>query len=151
MGNSTPEDKASRFELMVAGIGAAVCLVITVTIWISLVSYQPIWLLPGAYFLELMSGAVICFLAYLFWFPRASLISWMYSGVLVVFSVLAGFTVGFLYIPVFIIFGGLSIFSDIKHKKPIFAHLGIFVCAGIIQLGIMLAVVQLYWLYINHS
>jgi hypothetical protein len=146
MENSKPKDKSSRFELFIAGLGAAACIAITVTIWISLVSYQSIWLLPGAYFLELMTGAILCILSFLYCFQRASLVSWIYSGVLVVFIVLAGFTVGFLYIPVFIIFGGLSIYSDLKHKKPIFAHLGIFLCAGILQSGVMLAVIQLYML-----
>jgi len=142
--------KSSRSELIIAGIGTTVCLVITMAIWSSLVSNQPIWLLPGAYFLELMAGAVICFLAFLISLQRASLISWIYSGILVVFSILTGFTVGLLYFPVFIIFLGLSIYSDLKHKRPILAHLGIFLGAGVIQSGVMLAIVRIYTLYVYH-
>jgi hypothetical protein len=147
MDNSKLGDKSSRFELIIAGIGSAACVVLSTTLWISLASTQSTWLLPGAYFLEIMVGAVVCFFAFLNFFQWASMVSWIFSGMLIVFSVLTGFTVGIFYFPVFFIFSFLSIFSDIKHKKPIAAHLGIFLCAGIIQLGLMILVIRIYTLF----
>lgn len=143
MDNSKFWGKSSRFELTIAGIGASVCVVLSITLWISLASTQITWLLPGAYFLELMVGAVACFFAFLFFFNWASLVSWIFSGILIVFCVLTGFSVGLLYFPVFIIFMFLSIFSDIKHKRKLVPHLGLFICAGIIHLGLMLLVIRI--------
>jgi len=144
------KEKSTRVELIISGIGAVACLIFTMALWFSLARYQPIWLLPGAYFLELMITAIVCFLSFIYFFQWAPHLSWIYSGILIVFSMLAGFSVGFLYIPVFLIFMGLSIFSDLKHKKPVMSHFVIFLIAGIIQLGLMLAVVQIYKVFIYH-
>lgn len=150
MDNSKISDKSSRFELIIAGIGAAACVVFSLTLWISLASTQTTWLLPGAYFLELMVVAVACFFAFLNFFQWASLVSWIFSGILIVFSVLTGFSVGLIYFPIIIFFMFLSIYSDIKHKMKLVPHLGIFICAGIIQLGLMIMVIRIYTLYLYH-
>lgn len=135
-------ERSSRIERMIVDIGTAICITLSLTLWISLASTQSTWLLPGAYFLEFICGAVVCFLVYRNCFEWASLASWIFCGMLLVFSVLAGFTVGIFYFPVFLIYLFLSIYFDIKHKKPLVFHLGIFVCTGLLQLGLMLLAIR---------
>jgi hypothetical protein len=136
-------DKPRKIDLFISGIGAAICIVTTLTIWFSISSNQPMWLLPGAYFLELMVGALVCVLAILLWFPRSSQISWIYSGILVAFIVIGAFSVGFFYIPVFLLFGSLSIILDLRIKKSIIVHLGFFLGAAILQAVIMLVLIRI--------
>lgn len=128
----------NSIEAYISSAGGVVCGLITYFIWRSLVPYQDVWLLPGIYLLELMAGALISSVAYIQRHPQAATISWIYSGILAVFIVLAGFSVGFLYIPVFLISAGLSIYSVIRRKTKLLPGLGIFVSAGMIQLAFML-------------
>lgn len=139
-----PQGRSQKIEVFLSGLGAAGCLLITYFIWSSLSPSQDMWLLPGGYFVELAAGAVICFWAYSRQYSRASTLSWIYCGVLVTFIVLAGFTVGFLYIPVFLIFGGLSIYSVIKHRQKLLIKLGIFALFVLVQLALMLSLIRFF-------
>jgi hypothetical protein len=130
-------------ESFISATGGTVCLMITYYIWSSLVSSQQIWLLPGLYFLELMAGAVICTLAYFKGLPQVATFAWIYNVILAVFILLAGFSVGFFYIPVFLIFVGLSIYSLIRQKLDFLPKLGIFVGAGLVQFLLMMLFVSI--------
>lgn len=149
MDNTRIAESAGLFEKIVSGIVASSSLVLSITLWISLASTQPTLPLPAGYFLELSLGALISFLAFLYFFRWASLISWIFSGILLVFCVLSGFSVGPLYLPILLIIIFLSYFSDKKHNKPLLIHFGVFLTAGLVQLSIMLLVIQIYTMNIN--
>jgi len=142
MERSNLKGRAYQIELFVSGLGLAVCLITNYLIWRSVAPNQGMWLLPGLYFIELAAGAAICFLAYTLQYPGASTISWIYCGVLGAFIVLAGFSVGFLYTPVFLIFAGISIYSTIKDRQNMFTQLGILVLSILVQLAFMLFFVR---------
>jgi len=142
MEGSNPKNKTNWIELFFSGLGVAFCLLLTYLFWRGLAVYQSIWLLPGLYFMELSIGSVICFVAYFLQHPQASTISWMYSGVLLVFIFLASFTVGLFYTPVFLIFGGVSIYSVIRHRQNLLVKLYIFVFSMLVQLAFMLFFVR---------
>lgn len=136
-----PQEGSNRIEVFISGVGSVVCILTTDLIWSSLAPVQGLWLLPGLYFVELMLGAVTCFLAYLRKVPQAAGFSWAYSGLLIVFILLASFSVGFLYLPVLLIFGGLSIYSIFRRKPGLLKPLGIFLVSGLVQLALMLVLV----------
>jgi len=143
MERSDPKNTAYWIELFVSAVGVAVCLLITYFIWRSLAPNQDMWLLPGLYLIELAAGSAICFLAFYLQHPRATTISWIYSGILVVFIVLGSFTVGLLYVSVFLIFAGLSIYSTNRHHQNLLVKLGIFVFSILVQLGFVLFFVRI--------
>jgi hypothetical protein len=141
MERSIPENRSGQIEIVISALGSVVCYITTYLIWRSLITYQDFWLLPGLYFIELLLGASICFLAYLLKSPQASTITWIYSGILCVFILLASFTVGILFVPVFLIFTALSLFSTIRQRLNLLPKLGLFLCAGLIQLALMLIII----------
>jgi hypothetical protein len=136
-------DASHRIALILSGTGCLTCIIITAVIGSSLASLQNIWLLPGAYFLEITIGAMAGFLAVLTRHPGASKVLWIYCGTLLVFILMASFSVGFFFIPVLVIFGVVSILLDLKQKKLLPAHLGLFFCGLILQLVLMLAILWL--------
>lgn len=142
MTRSDPKGRGYWFELLVAGLGMAACLVLTYFFWRGLADYQSIWLLPGLYFVELATGSVVCFLAYFLQHPQAATISWIFSGILLVFIVLASFTVGIFYIPVFLIFIGLSLYSVIRQRRNLLVRLVVFTLSMLFQLAVMLVFVR---------
>ena len=144
MENKNTKTMGGRWELFLASLGALVCITITLVIWLDISQYQGTWLLPGSYFLELMAGGVICWILFLTKSHRASLVSWIYSGLITGFMILASFSVGFLFLPVFLLFFGLSIYSDIKNHQKVLIHLGAFLVAAIVQAGLMVVIVGFY-------
>jgi hypothetical protein len=144
MTRSNPKGRVYWIELFVSGLGVTVCLFLTYFFWRGLADYQNIWLLPGLYFLELTIGSVICFAAYYLQHPFASIISWIYCGILVVFIVLASFTVGLFYTPVFLLFTGLSLYSVLRNRQNLLVRLVIFTLSILFQLAVMLFFVRYF-------
>ena len=91
-----------------------------------------------------MFGAIICALA--FWrFPEYStLVSWVFSGLVIGFILISLFSVGIYYLPVFLIFLILSIYSDRRHNIRFF-HQAIYgLLAGILQASGMLVILVIF-------
>jgi hypothetical protein len=138
---STPKH---LFERSLALAGAVICPIITIPIWVSISAQQPMWPLPGLYLLEMVTlstvGAVV--------FVRNNrwnrLVTWGVVGVLIAFSILGAFSVGFFYLPTAIFLGAAALLSDIRENQPIFLHLGICALAGIAQVVLMLGVIRLF-------
>jgi len=133
------------FEQYLAILGAVACLVITILIWRAVSLQQPMWPLPGLYFIEipaicmaaaglLLSGGAL---------GRAAV--WGSAGILFGFSLLGVFSVGIYYFPVALLLMFTSLAADIRVKQPILAHLGIFLAAGMAQVGLMLAAIWLLY------
>lgn len=139
---SDPKGRVYWFELLVAGLGMAACLLLTFLFWRGLALYQSIWLLPGLYFVELSVGSVICFIAFLMQHSQAGILAWIFSGIVLVFSVLASFTVGIFYMPVFLIFLGLALYSVIRQRQNWLVRLIIFALSMIFQLAVMLLMIR---------
>ena len=138
MEKSIQQNRSEQIEMVISALGSIVCFLTTYLIWRSFIPYQDFWLLPGFYFIELLLGASICFFAYLLRVPQASTITLIYSGILCAFILLASFSVGILFVPVFLIFAGLSIFTAIRHRQNLLSKLGIFVISVLIQSAFML-------------
>jgi hypothetical protein len=132
-------------EKSLALLGAAACLIITIVIWRNVSSYQPMWPLPGLYFLEVSALSLLSAFLFIRGNPYQGFILWGTVGALTAFSILGAFSVGFFYLPVVLIFAIVAITSDVRNRQPIVAHLGVCVLAGLIQAALMLAALR--WLY----
>jgi hypothetical protein len=135
--------RTSQIERFLAILGAAVCLIITILIWLSLSAYQNMWPLPGLYFIEIVALSTISAFLFVRGDPREHFITWGAAGVISAFSIVGALSVGFFYLPVALIFAVISVTSDLRNKQRITAHLGIFLIAGIAQVALMYAAIRL--------
>jgi hypothetical protein len=133
---------ASTLEKILAALAAAACVIISIFLWWSLRTQQPIWPLPGLYFIE--SACLSLLSAGLFIRGRDMdrIITWLASGILLGFAMLGILSVGFFYMPVALVFIGLSIFSDIRHERQLLLHLLLCLMGGIAQMALMFAVIR---------
>jgi hypothetical protein len=134
----------SRLERILAILAAVVCLIITLLFWFDLSAYQDMWPLPGIYFIELVAISIISAFLFARGDPLSSLITWGAAGVITAFSILGAFSIGLFYLPIGLIFGLISVTSDVRNKQHIAAHLGIFLIAGIVQSVLMFIVIRLH-------
>lgn len=131
----------SPWERVLAILAAVLCLSLTILFWLSLSSYQAMWPLPALYFIELVALSILSAFMFVRGDPRGPFLTWGAAGVIGIFSILAAFSVGFFYFPFALIFGIISVTSDVRNQKHIPAHLGTFLIAGIAQLALMLAAI----------
>jgi hypothetical protein len=132
------------FERILAIAGMVICLALTAILWISISANQSMWPFPGLYFIEMAALSVASArLAFMDGGPVGRLITWSAVGLITGFSILGAWSVGFFYLPVAIIFGGLAILSDVRNKQLIPVHLGVCLIAGVVQVLLMLAAIRL--------
>jgi len=133
-------------ERILAIVGATICLVVTVILWASIGALQSMWPLPGLYFLEMAVLSVVCVLLVFFNGDlRGRLLLWGAVGIFIGFSILGAWSVGFIYLPVAIIFSVIAIRSDLRNKRHIAVHIGVCLIAGIVQVALMLAVIRSHY------
>jgi hypothetical protein len=101
------------------------------------------WPLPGGYFVEVVALSIISAFTFVWCDVRYRVITWGADGVFSAFSILGAFSVGFLYLPVALIFAVISVTSDVRNKQNILMHLGVCLIAGIAQVALMFAVNRL--------
>ena len=103
---------------------------------------QEIWLLPGLYFIEMawlpLIGAALAFLDT----RKAVLGMWAISGAILGFAMMGAMSVGFNYLPVFVLMGISSLLSPKQRLRDILLGLVVAILAGVVQAGIMLAAIQ---------
>jgi hypothetical protein len=133
----------SPLERFLAILAAVICLIITILFWWSVSAYQPMWPLPGLYFIEMVALSIISAFIFVSGDARDQFITWGTAGVISAFSILGALSVGFFYLPVALIFAVISVTSTVRNKQRITAHLGIFLIAGIAQMALMFAAIRL--------
>jgi hypothetical protein len=130
------------FEALLISLGAVYCLIVTILIWRSVSAYQNMWPFPGLYFMEMVLASLLGAFAFIRGF--AASLTWGAAGILSAFSLAGAMSVGFFYLPVALIFAALSTATDLRGKRPIMAHLGIFLIAGLAQTALILVAIQLF-------
>ena len=128
-----------------AMLAAVVCLLTTLAIWQSVSAHQPMWPLPGLYFVELpavsLAAALRCNLGSS-WARHAT---WAALGIVLAFSILGAFSVGMLYLPVAVLLAVAGISSDLRVGQRITAHVGICLGTALAQAALMLLAVRLLY------
>jgi hypothetical protein len=137
-------NKTNSLEKFLAVLAAIICLAFTGIIWWSISAHQAMWPLPGLYFLELVALSMLSIVVFVYGRGRIRVIPWIAAGVFLTFAILGALSVGPFYLPVALIYAGISITSDIRNKQPILAHMGISLAAALVQAALMLLVIR--WL-----
>ena len=146
---TTPVPKAlnSWPERWIGMAAAVLCLIVSIWAWLALRTLQPLWPLPDLYLLEMI--VVSSLGAWGLWRPRARFatssmnLTWVCSGLIFGFAILAGFSIGLYYLPS----GGLlaiaALLSDLRQTGRLLIHLGIGLAAAVLQAALMLAIIQI--------
>jgi hypothetical protein len=141
-----PKSKAMRLlERMAATLAAVACLVITIVIWRNVSAYQPMWPLPGLYFVELPAVSLAAALGCNLGLSWARLVTWAALGIVLAFSILGAFSVGMLYLPVAVLLAVAGISSDLQAGRRIAPHIGICLGSALAQAALMLLAIRLLY------
>jgi hypothetical protein len=126
-------------EQILAILGAALCLVITILLWGGISQHQSMWPAPGLYFIEIMAVCVGAAGLLLSGGGLGRAAVWVSAGIVLAFSLLAAFSVGLYYFPVMVLLFLAALAADKRAGKPVLGHLGLFFAAGILQVALTLA------------
>ena len=138
--NTTAVHPLERF---LAILGALACLGITIAIWRSVSANQGMWPLPGLYFIELPALGIFSTFAFIRGGPSGRIVTWAAVGIFAAFCILGAFSVGFAYLPIFLIFAIIAVSSSVRLRQPVATSLGVCLLAGLAQAALMLAAIRL--------
>lgn len=143
--SSTSSHTSSAFglERWLAGIACLLCLGVSAAVWLSLHTRQPLWPLPDLYLLEISAASSLA--VWGLWDQSSSLrrsLAWACAGVTLGFAILAGFSIGFLYLPSAGLLALACFLADLRLGGRLVAHLGIWLAAAVLQAGLMLGVIR---------
>ena len=146
--NSSHTTSIRTLEFILALTATAICLIVSVYVWLVLSAQQPMWPLPGLYLLEMPAVSILGLWSIGSNETRLSrlrgFLTWVTVGILFAFVVLGALSVGFLIAPVAILFAIAAILSDHRQGHNLVAHLGIGLVAALAQAALMLDVIR--WL-----
>jgi len=130
-------------ERFLALLAAAVCLILTVHIWQVLGRQQAVWPIPALYLIEMLVLTATVAAATFRRVPASGILTWIGLGAISAFCVLAGFSVGFLYVPVavLLLLTGLLFIRRARGSPLIF--LGSAIVAAMVQIGIVLTAIRI--------
>lgn len=138
--------RGRTFERFFASLALIVCFVTVVRLWQIIGAYQPLWLFPALYFLEMGAVSVLAWFA-LAITPQLSsrqiALAWGCVGVLMGFVILGMWSVGFFFIPTAALFAVTALFAERRHVRLIPAQLGIAILAMFTQMALMFLVIAL--------
>ncbi|MGA9190868.1 MAG: nucleotidyltransferase domain-containing protein [Anaerolineales bacterium] len=118
--------------------GSGLCLAITLGIWSGVAHDQSLWPLPGVYFVELVSLALVCAALWIANHRLAEVSVWIMLGVLAGFSWMARLSVGALYAPVALVFGAACLVLVVRTPGRLIGWLGISLLAALVEVGMIL-------------
>jgi hypothetical protein len=122
-------------EWIAAAVGAINCVTIPV---LFASRQQPIFLLPGLYFIELILLGLLVLVATAVQPSRwRGEIPWIAAGILLTFFFVAGFSIGPLLTPALIAFVVVGVLVDWQTGSNIGKHIGLFFIAAVAQAGVM--------------
>ncbi len=145
---SSPErgSPADGLERTLVVTGGVVCVVASAIAWSAVARQQPMWPLPGLYFLEMVVVSMLPIMETFREGPRPpsmrGSVAWAAVGVLVAFAVLGILSVGLLYAPAAGLIGTAAIVSNRRQGHNVFSHLGVGAAAAVIQASVMLALLR---------
>jgi hypothetical protein len=140
-----PEVTTSRnMDRFLAVIGAGVCIITTARVWQVVDISQTVWPLPGAYLIELVGLSLVAL-----WGATVpargvgSPVVWAAVGVFFAFAAMGAWSIGFLYLPVGVVFGVVALLMDRPDFRNLSAHLVVCVAAAGAQVYLMFGVIRL--------
>jgi hypothetical protein len=129
-------------ERVLATLAASACLFITIAVWRSVSPHQPMWPLPGLYFVEIPAVAVVAALAFLYGVRSSPKIAWIAAGICGSFAFMGLFSVGLLYIPISLMYLLLGVLAVSRRDIPFLEGFGPFLVAAVAQAAFMLVAIR---------
>ena len=136
-----------NLERMLAVIGTAVCLIVSILIWQALSAQQPMWPLPDLYLMEMFAACVLGI--WCIWNSRSGrsplrgYLVWLVVGILFAFVIMGALSIGFLFVPVAGLFAVAAVLSDRRQHEKLVLHFGAGLAAAVAQATLMLFVIRL--------
>lgn len=136
-----------RLERALAVTGTVLCLVVSFGAWWGLRVQQSLWPLPDLYLLEATAASALA--AWGIWNTATGsssvrlILTWAAIGAILGFLVLAGFSIGNLYLPVAGLLFIAAILADLRLKSNLLVHLGVACAAAVVQAALMLAIIRM--------
>ncbi len=132
-------------ERILAVLAAAACLFLSVGLWRTVSTNQPMWPLPGLYFVELPAIGILSAVLFLGEYRFSATVGWIVSGVYVAFVLLGAFSVGLFYLPIAIMFIMVAVLATVRQEHSILRGLGALLLGAMAQailIGLGLRLVQ---------
>ena len=132
-----------RLERPLACAGLAVCLGITLLVFLVFGRMQPMWPLPGLYLLEMLAlSAAAVYVVVREVRPAAAVIGAV-LGAMGAFALLAAFSIGAYYLPVLLLLGTGGGLAILDRRARFWPAVVACLAAAVVQTAIILAVVRL--------
>ena len=125
-----------------AGGAAAVCVVLTAVIWLSVSQQQEMWPLPALYLLEMAAASLVGLWGIFQGDMAGSWAAWVAAGAVFGFALIGGFSVGFFYLPVAGLLGLAALWQERKMWRRLPLHLGLALLAAVAQAALMLVLIR---------
>ena len=138
--------RSRTLERFLASLALIVSIVTVARIWQIIGAYQPIWLFPALYFLEMGAVSVLGWLALAVTSelsPKQIALAWGCAGILMGFVIFGMWSVGFFFIPTAALLAVTALFAERRRARFIPAHLGIAILAMFAQMTFMFLVIAL--------
>ncbi len=132
-------------ERVLAVLAAAGCLFLSIGLWRTISANQPMWPLPGFYFVELAAIGILSALLFLGDHRFSATVGWVVSGIYVAFVLLGAFSVGLFYLPIAIMFMMVAVLATVRQEHSILRGLGALLLGAMgqaILIGLGLRLVQ---------
>jgi hypothetical protein len=139
---STRTISSRFFELFLAALGFAACLVIVIRLMQVISLNQALWPLPGLYLVEMTALCAAAALALLISPNWGAGVCWGVGGALLGFAILGAFSIGFAFLPLAAIEALAGLLADLRLKGRLLLHLGLSVLCAVAQAVLILVVVQ---------
>lgn len=143
--SNTPAAGILRLTLSSAGV--VVCLIACIRVWQMLNGQQALWPLPALYLLELSVVSIVCWLAINRRGSRAApwvtMLPWAAIGIFVAFAGMGAMSIGFLFLPVALLFVLAVLLSDHQHSPVKITHISVCALMALAQVILMLLLIQL--------
>ncbi len=129
--------RASRLEKALALAGLAICVVVVILVWAGIGANQPMWPLPGLYFVEVILLAAINAILWAWDAPLREMVNLAAAGVYSVFVVVGLLSIGLLFLPNVLIFAALAVLAGIRMKGNAWRELALYLAAAAVQTILM--------------
>jgi hypothetical protein len=151
-GVSTPGDDCLKgvsvnirriIQWVLAAIGAGICIGVAAAFWRS--QSDHLWPIPGLYLIEVAALGVAGFVGLTVRAQAGSgwrIVPWIVTGILLAFVILGAWTIGQPLFPAMLAFLMADILAGLQSKSLI-RYLSVLLMAGVVQAGVMLAVIAL--------
>ena len=145
MSSLTSQSRWGWLERALAVSAALIAAIISVMVWGAISRQQAMWPLPDLYLVEMPAVAGLAALAVSGGWERRAEVVWAATGVLLGFSLLAGFSIGFFYLPCVLLLAAAGVKLDWANWRRLALHLGLAVLWAAAQAALMLAAIRVLY------